>query len=225
LKPAVRYALYYAPEHDDPLWQAGTRWLGRDPETGFDLEPPAVPDIATRTAAARRYGFHATLKAPFPLGTDEATLIAATARLAARLRPFTLPRLAVMRLEGFIALCAAEDSQALRCLAARCVIGLDRHRAGTRPDDRLNRIDGLDRRGIDYFDRYGYPHVMERFRFHLTLSDRGAPEAMFSAARDYFAASLRLTREVRALALFREDAPGADLHLIARLPMGGTTLR
>ncbi|HQT88123.1 MAG TPA: DUF1045 domain-containing protein [Acidiphilium sp.] len=219
----MRYALYYAPEHDDPLWQAGTRWLGRDPETGFDLEPPAVPDIATRTTAARRYGFHATLKAPFAIGTDEAALIVAVAELAARLRPFTLPRLAVTRLDGFIALCAIEESPALRCLAARCVIGLDRHRAGMRPEDRLKRIEGLDPRGIDYFDRYGYPHVMERFRFHLTLSDRGAPEAMFRAACDYFAASLGLTREVRALALFREDAPGADFRLIARVPMGGMT--
>lgn len=221
----MRYALYYAPERDDPLWQAGTRWLGRDPEAGCDLEPPPVPDIIARTAAARRYGFHATLKAPFALATSEAALLDTIAGLAARLRPCALQHLAVLRLEGFIALGATGDAGALRCLAARWVIGLDQHRAPLQPQDRERRIAGQDPRGIFYLDRYGYPQVMERFQFHLTLSDRLASAALFDAARDYFAPSLAMTRIIRTVALFREDAPGADLRLIARFALGGGTAR
>lgn len=42
---SFRVAVYYAPETDDPLWAAGNRWLGRDPETGATLTPPDGIDI------------------------------------------------------------------------------------------------------------------------------------------------------------------------------------
>ena len=59
-----RYALYYTPAEKHPLTQAAARWLGRD---AFDGAISSVDDHDTLVAEPRRYGFHATLKAPFRL--------------------------------------------------------------------------------------------------------------------------------------------------------------
>ena len=220
----MRYALYYAPEPDDPLLEAGNAWLGRDPQTGTAITQPAfslpAPIQAAHTQSARRYGFHATLKAPFSLRTDEIALRADLAKLAARLRPFTLPALAVTRLDGFIALCPTQPAPALRCLATRCVIALDAHRAPFSATDFARRSASLDPRGQLYLQRYGYPYILERFQFHLTLSDAHAPDALFTAAERHFAASLSRPRRLTALALFCEAEPGAPLRLVHREPVG-----
>ncbi len=72
----MRYAIYFTPPKDSPLTRLAASWLGRDPFTGASVPPPSVTgltpaEIAFHTAAARRYGFHATLKAPFLLAPTE----------------------------------------------------------------------------------------------------------------------------------------------------------
>ena len=93
-----RYAIYFAPARATPLWELGVRWLGRDPETGAALAPPEVPGfsagrLCALTAPARRYGWHATLKAPFRLreGLSEYDLALAVRAFAARLSAVALP--------------------------------------------------------------------------------------------------------------------------------------
>ena len=67
-----RHAIYFAPPAGSPLAEFGADWLGWDPATGrgrdgFDL--PGLPRRrAELVATPARYGFHATLKAPFRLG-------------------------------------------------------------------------------------------------------------------------------------------------------------
>ena len=85
-----RFAVYFAPAPDTPLWDFGTSWLGRDPERDIDLPRPDLPgledgDIARISASPRRYGFHGTLKPPFGLadGQDAEALYAAVAAFAA----------------------------------------------------------------------------------------------------------------------------------------------
>ncbi|MEA3117561.1 MAG: hypothetical protein QOI13_831, partial [Paraburkholderia sp.] len=63
-----RFAIYYAPSRTSPWWDAGCRWLARDPESGALLAPPAVPALAARSRdvpslsrAPQRYGWHGTL--------------------------------------------------------------------------------------------------------------------------------------------------------------------
>ena len=82
-----RVAVYYAPELDDPLWAAGNRWLGRDPETGATLARPVGTDIPNLTDEPAAYGLHATLKPPMRLapGTRYEDFSAAVADLAAGL--------------------------------------------------------------------------------------------------------------------------------------------
>ena len=60
-----RYAVYWTPPADHPLWRAGCDWLGRDAERAQVDRPGEGPEALTR--APRRYGFHATLKAPMRL--------------------------------------------------------------------------------------------------------------------------------------------------------------
>ena len=70
-----RYALYLAPPHESDLWRFGCNVIGRDARTGapcegFSLEGYPPDSWRSMTSEPRRYGFHATLKAPFPLRLD-----------------------------------------------------------------------------------------------------------------------------------------------------------
>ena len=95
-----RFAVYFAPASDTPLWAFGTSWLGRDPERDVDvarlqLDGITAEAIAEMTVSPRRYGFHGTLKPPFALvdGQDADTLSAALAAFAASRSPFDIPEL------------------------------------------------------------------------------------------------------------------------------------
>src|SRR5574341_1305941 len=101
---STRYAVYYAPPADHPLWRAGCAWLGRDARAG---EPPGAPP--PHAGEPWRYGFHATLKPPLRLapGRGEAELLAELQRLVREHEPFEMPVLRVGTLAGFVALLPA----------------------------------------------------------------------------------------------------------------------
>ena len=91
----ARYAIYYAPSADTPLWRKTAAWLGRDAYVGAATERPALAalqgvDLDTLTADPRSYGFHATLKAPFELAAQaaESELLFAAEQFVARQSPF-----------------------------------------------------------------------------------------------------------------------------------------
>jgi hypothetical protein len=70
-----RFAIYYAPPATSELWQRASRWLGRDAATGpvsnDGIAGIAAETLTAITPSATRYGFHATLKAPFPLNAGK----------------------------------------------------------------------------------------------------------------------------------------------------------
>ena len=77
--------------------------------------------------------------------------------------------------------------------------------------------------------RWGYPHVMERWRFHMTLTRRlnAAEMAQFRpAAEHHFGNALAEPRLVSDVAVFTQAAtpgPGPMPFLIAeRLPLGSS---
>ncbi|MBD0273101.1 MAG: DUF1045 domain-containing protein [Acetobacteraceae bacterium] len=225
--PGARLALYWAPDPEDPLQRAGSSWLGRDAQTGATLPQPAVPgdDLRTITADPRGYGLHATLRAPFRLAVSWAEALDAASALAARLRPFDLPPLAVRDLEGFLALRESGPCPSLRALADACVEALDHCRAP--PDEaelaRRGRAKLTARQGANLV-RWGYPYVFDDWRFHLTLTRRLSPEekdAILPAAQAHLREALGVSRKVSSVCLFTQAAPGVPFLIAERLPFGG----
>jgi hypothetical protein len=220
----MRFAVYYTPPAEHPLWRAGCAWLGRD--ASGDVTPPACEQVRTPW----RYGFHATLKAPMRLapGCDEAGLREAVAALAESMPRFAMPALAVARLSGFIALRPVEavaPAHPLRRLADACVTDLDRFRAPMTSADLQRRLAvPLDPVQQAMLFRYGYPHVLDQFRFHMTLSDRlteqpAVAERLRQAAAAHFADALALPLACDSLSLFIDPEGGQPLRLAERFPL------
>ncbi len=222
-----RYAIYYAPPEDHPLWEAGCSWLGRDPRAGRPLHHP--PPWGR---SAWRYGWHATLRPPMRLSPDVRAdaLVRLLGEIGRRHAPFELPRLMVASLSDFIALrlhpeAPAEPLAALQALADDTLISLDGLRAEPDALDLARR--GADARLDDeqrgLLQRWGYPHVLHRWRFHMTLSDSLAaserPIRMAKAVA-HFESALSHPAPVRDVCLFVEPAVGAPLQLIERFPLG-----
>ncbi|MBI4995796.1 MAG: DUF1045 domain-containing protein [Rhodocyclales bacterium] len=225
-----RYAIYYAPADGSALALAGSRWLGRDAASGTTLDQPPCPGLtparlAELTAGARRYGFHGTLKPPFRLreGRTADELGRAVAALAARQRRFHFT-LRLATLAGFFAWLPAEAHDEIAAVASACVTGLEEFRA---PPDELElarRRRGLNPNQAALLQRWGYPYVLDEFRFHLTLSDAVAGNeaaAMHAALEDYSERHARGAVAFDALCLFVEPAPGADFLLLARYGFDG----
>jgi len=227
-----RYAIYFAPCRSHPLWNAGCRLLGRDPETGEDLPQPVLAGLAPErlsaiTAEPRRYGWHATLKPPFALapGTDRPALEKALDAFAASRQAFAMPPLMVASLSGFLALLPACPSPALDALAADCVRRFDRFRSPPAPEELARRrsrpLDPVEERNLAL---WGYPYVMDRFRFHMTLTARLEADERHTVGAllaRHLADALAVPLVADAIALFGEPAPGAPFALLRRFPLAG----
>jgi len=222
-----RVAVYYCPAGDDPLFQAGRHWLGRDPACEETCPQPALTGIEDITAEARGYGFHATLKPPMRLA-DSARwpdFLDAVRSLAGTIPPFELPLLAVADLHGFLALRETAQSAALQGLADACVVELDRFRAPpSEAELARRRRSRLSSAHEAMLARYGYPYVLDEWFFHMTLTRRlDAAEHAFwrPAAEEFFADAVRIPRHVTDICLFTQDAPGAPFVIAARVPLRG----
>jgi putative phosphonate metabolism protein len=179
MEEAPRFAVYFAPEADSPLWAFGSSVLGRDAARDCAVEFPQTllanfPDWPLGVTPAALYGFHATLKAPFYLtaGADESRLAEALTALAASLEPVMIGSLKVQTMAGrFVALVPVDAPTSLVALAGRIVGELDPLRAPLAEEDRRRRKpESLTARQVALLDRWGYPYVFEEFRFHMTLS-------------------------------------------------------
>lgn len=230
--PAHRYAVYYAPRPDTAWWQAGSQWLGRCaalrtllPQRDIAGVPPAT--LQRLTAAPRRYGWHATLKAPFALaaGVTLAQLHDAVQMLARQLQPFTLPALQLTQLDDFLALVPAGDNRAIETVAAACVTQLHALAAPLSPAElQRRRAAGLTPEEDALLLRWGYPFVLARFRFHLSLTGSLQNESAAVVQALQRAAEQRFGHlppcRFDTLALFAEPTPGADFVLLAHAEMG-----
>jgi len=219
-----RYAVYYTPS-DGPLARFGAKWLGWDIATGRAVartEPAGLPaPLGAITEAPRRYGFHATLKPPFRLapGHSVQALDTALARLSGQMPPLPLDGLGLASLGGFLALVPRGETASLGGLAAMVVETLDAFRAPPAPDEiERRRAAGLSLAQEALLARWGYPYVMEEFRFHMTLTGRleraqiAPVRAVLEAALD---GVLPAPFVLDGLSLVGEDAQGR-FHLVHR---------
>jgi len=222
-----RYAIYHsfapAPWSD---WAAG--WLGWDMSTGRAAPPPhdlpLDPEPLTRTP--RRYGLHATLKPPFRLASGQTpdALRIAFAAFCADHAPVPVGRLRPVALGRFLALMPQTQPTELTDLAGRIVRGFDRFRAPlTDAELTRRRAARLSSTQEDNLLRWGYPHVMDAFRYHITLTDRLGDDtrAMALPVLDaQLAPRLPHCLMLDALSLAGEDTEGR-FHVLARHPLTG----
>ena len=229
-----RFAIYAVPG-SGPTDAAGTllrakaeQWLGRS--VAGDPVAPGVPAGWTRaavdaiTASARRYGFHATLKAPFRLaeGRTQQELDAALARFAAGRAGADVPRLSLARLGGFFALVPGAAAAELHALADEVVAGFDGFRAPATAAELARRDPAsLTARQRELLKAWGYPYVLDEFRFHLTLTDRipaGQQSAVERTLSGWFAASLGATVPRRRACPVHRGRAGRPVHAARGAP-------
>jgi hypothetical protein len=190
-----------------------------------DLAPLPRPR-AELTEAPRRYGFHATLKPPFRLTarSSRAALENDLATLADGLAAAETDGLVLKRLGGFLALVPAGDTQAIGRVAAEVVAGLDHHREPASPAELTRRrAAGLNHLQEAHLRHWGYPYVMDEFRFHLTLTGKltlAEAEMVMGALAPHVAPLLPRPFRLDAIALFGEDTE-QRFHLLKRFPLNG----
>lgn len=225
----TRYAIYFAPHAGSALARFGASLLGYDLSAGAEVDPPEHPVFHDPlslgwTAAPRRYGFHATLKAPFHLaqGRTPAELEEALAGFAAPRTPFDLG-LTLGLMQRFLALVPAAAQPAMDALAADCVRHFDLFRAPLTPADRERRHpDQLTVAQVENLDAWGYPFVLDDFQFHMTLTSALEPRdraKLEPVLRDMLAA-VPLTTAVDGVVLVRQEGPNARFVLQRRFEFG-----
>lgn len=190
----ARYALYFTPRAAAAWASFGARALVGD---------------------ARRYGFHATLKAPFRLAPGERVeeLIGDLDTWCATQTAFPMPPLGVARLDDFVALVPEEADTRLNTIAAECMLRFERWRAPPSPDELARRLKKpLSERQRQLLERWGYPHVLDQFRFHLSLTGGlgGAPAPFFEPPQEPMVFD--------GVSLCWEPAPGAHFRPLYRAP-------
>lgn len=221
-----RFAVYYAPR-PGAFAALANDWLGWDPATGQLRPQPVVPGIADPAAITvdpRRYGFHGTIRAPFRLdaGLTPEEAAATVADLARRRAPVICEGLALDNLHGFLALTPTGCEAALLELGAAVVEATNPLRAALTPAEiARRRPETLSSRQRALLETWGYPFVMEEFRFHLTLTDRlSEPAPVMAALAAHFAPVLPRPFVIEDLCLFGEDAAGR-FHLLHRYALTG----
>jgi putative phosphonate metabolism protein len=225
---APRYAIYFVPAPETPLYRTGAALLGYDVYSGKPLPFPGglalgYDDWFALTSEPRVYGFHATLKAPFRLAPGRTA-----EELAAQLRTFAAAREpvaimpAVRTIGSFAALIPVEPSPSIDQLAADCVRAFDGFRAPLNGDERRKRLAApLSARRREYLENWGYPHVFEDFRFHMTLTGQIAPasqEAVLAGLRQSFAAIEGRRLAVDRVALLCQPDGNTPFRLVASAP-------
>jgi len=232
LKPAgdtQRFAIYFAPEIDSNLHSIGSQWLGRDSSSGKSIMQPNIKGISSSyfysvTKTPRRYGFHATLKAPFRLNKEFTSkdLCSQIQRLSALSKPFAM-NLKVGKLGNFIALMMDPNEQKMQNLASKLVENLDQFRAPLHQKEiDKRRMSNLNTSEDKNLLKWGYPYVFNDFRFHMTLTEkipcRSDQEFMVNAASSHFSADLDRATKVNSISLFFQESSEADFLQIQQFP-------
>lgn len=222
----MRAAVYYTPAPESALHRLAAAWLGRD---AFADAPTRPADAARdpQVAEPARYGFHATLRAPFrpAPGIDLAALSDRLGALCAGRPAPVIDRLALERLGDFFALVPAAPVPDIAALEGEVLDAFEPVRAPLTAEEvarrRPERLSERQRRSLD---RWGYPFVRDDFRFHMTLTGPvpGPADALRDALDAHFAEVLGRPLPLDGLGLFVEPAPGAPFRVQSFHPFRAT---
>ncbi len=228
----TRYAVFFAPSGG--LARLGASWFGWDPEGGRldahagDVAWPEFPiDRRSLTHAPARYGMHGTLKPPFRLAESRevAGLHGALAALAPRLPRLRLDGLRLRAIGSFLALVPEGETEELSELAATLVKTLDGYRAPPLTEELARRrAAGLNAKQEAMLLKWGYPYVLDEFRFHITLTgpipDQQTRDKVAMRLAPLFEAEIEHPFRIDDICLFGEGQDGRfrNLH---RYPLIG----
>ncbi|ASY63917.1 protein RcsF [Sinorhizobium sojae CCBAU 05684] len=191
----------------------------------------SVSEIAFHTAVPRRFGFHATIMAPFHLApeTDEVQLLKALMHFTTVEAPLTVERMELARIGQCWGLAPQVHCHSVHLLAARVVQAFDRFRAPL-SEEEVERTDP-DRLTAPQFanlHRWGDPFVMDEYRFNLKLTgplNAAAERRLETPLRGLFEPRLAEPLVVDSLALFVEQDAGAPLRVHSQHPLGKISAR
>jgi putative phosphonate metabolism protein len=224
-----RFAVYYAPAPGSPLHSFGTAWLGRNAEHDVPVTPPPIAGMTPErrqaiTAAPRRYGFHATLKPPFPLAAGHTIdeLQATCAAFAAARPSFEVPGLELAEIGKFLAFVLRTPSDPFAALAEDAVRAFEPFRAAPSAMELARRHKArLNARERELLDVWGYPYVLDCWRFHLTLTEEldDAERAIVRPELERLVAPfVEDTLRVDSVALFEQPDTDQPFRQLARFP-------
>jgi len=230
---AYRYAVYFVPNIEQQWWAHASQWLGRCAVSQQFSAQPLIAEVSSKrfaefTEHPRRYGFHATMRAPFVLANEyqPSDLISHVSALCQHLKPFVLPRLRVTLLEQFLALVPERDVSQITLLEQQCVTQLNDYAEPLGPEELVRRRSaGLSSHEDALLLRWGYPYVLDRFRFHCSLTGslaKASPQevsALTQAAYQHFDHLPLCVFD--SLAIFAEPTQGADFVLLEQCPLIG----
>ena len=226
-----RYAVYFCPAPDSDWGIAGAQWLGRCAITGKTSHQLEISGIGSElfrslTSDPKRYGWHATLKAPFKLVPEYEVgdLLLKLHQLAKSLKPFDLPKLEVSSAGGFLSLRPQIASDELDAVAAMCVRDLQSFALPLTEEELTRRRKAeltpeQDKLLVDW----GYPWVLDEFNFHFSLTgsldsiDAKTEKKLIQAAKQHFG-NLSVCRFDR-IALVIEPEAGKDFEVIKLLEL------
>jgi putative phosphonate metabolism protein len=225
----IRYAIYFMPSPQSPLWRFGSSVLGHDADGGESVEAPAglfpTPSARNYVDEAQKYGFHATLKAPFRLaeGRRERHLRDHADSFAQKRRAFIVEPLRVAPIGSFLALVPPRKQADLDALAKDCVCQFDRFRAAASADELARRrAASLTPRQNELRARWGYPYVFDEFCFHMTLTSRlpAAVQNQVRVALERLYEPIAQPLHIDSIAIFRQRAATERFRVLQRFVFG-----
>ena len=223
-----RYAIYYAPEPGSPLDVFGRNWFDKNTNGNAQAIAKLNPKrLAELSENSRRYGFHGTLKPPFGLNpsTRLESLLNAARIFATTMSPVEIPPLELAIIGKFIALTPTTQSAALEKLAAACVRAFESFRVPL-SDEQLEsyKLNKLTVHQEQMLEHWGYPYVMEEFRFHISVTDRiddtREREEVMEALEHVAGPILGMPTTVREITVFSQSAMDQPMIPIERIPFG-----
>ncbi len=226
----IRLAIYFSPLQGSELAKAAAQWLGRNNEsltyqeqkTDFTLNSVKITQI---TSSPFHYGFHGTLKPPFrPVpGTDLEKVKDRLCFFASQFKKFTLPPLHLRQIHTFFCLTPTVRCEQLHNLADETVRAFDDLRRPPSQDELQKRREAnLSPAQEEMLVTWGYPYVMDQFRFHLTLTNNIGSQADCAVIerelQHRFPQSMLNAVTFSQLCLFIEEN-GAPMKMIAAFPL------
>jgi hypothetical protein len=153
----------------------------------------------------------------------EQDLVQATDIFAAGQSPFPIPTLKLAYLSNFIALIPSRDDPRINRIADACTTQFDHFRAPLSDAEMTRRLrEPLDAISLRLLASWGYPHVLERYQFHISLTGslnhypQETSGVVLQAAREVFAPIAGIALKFDAICVFRKRSSDERFALIHR---------